>query len=81
MFLALPAVAAIAAALVYLKAERWQEALQWGLMGVGLGVHALPAEALPGGKGAERLALLMIACGAALFGYWAYEQLSVPPAG
>ncbi len=74
LFAAIPPLAAIVLALVYLKIERWQESLQWGLIGLGLGLRALPDEALPFGARLKPLALVCLAAGAALFGYWVYEE-------
>jgi hypothetical protein len=68
-------VSAIIASLGYLRAERWQESLQWGLMGLGLTFHALPEGLLPFARERlDRVALIFTASGAALFGYWVFEQ-------
>ncbi len=74
LFVTLPPLAALVASLGYLKAERWQESLQWGLMGVGMGLHALPEDTLPFGDGINKLALVLLAAGGALFGFWVFEQ-------
>lgn len=74
LFVALPPLAAIVASLGYLKAERWQESLQWGLMGVGLGLHSLPEDTLPFGERLNKFALVLLAAGGALFGFWVFEQ-------
>ena len=74
LFAALPPLTAIFASLGYLKGERWQEALQWGVMGVGLGLRAVPEDALPFGDRLKKMALIFLAAGGALFGYWIFDQ-------
>lgn len=74
LFVALPPLTAIVASLGYLKGERWQEALQWGLMGVGLGLRAVPEDALPFGDRLKKTALFFLAAGGALFGFWVFDQ-------
>lgn len=74
LFVALPPLTAIVASLGYLKGERWQEALQWGLMGIGLGLRAMPEDALPFGERLNKVAIIFLAAGGALFGYWVYDQ-------
>ncbi|GEM_PF-3567940 len=75
LYRAVPPAAAITLALVYLKAEQWQESLQWGLMGLGLTMHVVPRDLLPLGRGQQKASLVMLAAGAVLFGFWVVDRL------
>lgn len=76
LYTAVPPVICLSLSLHYLRNDRWQESLQWGLMGLGFTLHVLPEDVTPLGEWAQRLALVFLAAGASLYGYWVYEQFT-----